>query len=355
MAVYTSINDPSAYFQTVLYTGNGSNGHAITFNGNSNLQPDWLWGKERSQASNHNAFDTNRGLDKRITPDQADGENTDSTTVTSFNTNGFTLGSSNNINENGVTTVAWCWKANGGTTASNSSGNITSTVQANTTAGFSIVTYSGNGNSGATVGHGLGVVPNFIIIKNRSETKDWAVYHSANTSAPQTDALFLNLTDATIDNTGYWNDTAPTSSIITVGDNTKVNSSGQQHVAYCFTEKQGYSKFGSYTGNGNADGTFVNLGFKPAWVMIKVTSRAGDWIIVDDARSTSNVIDDYLRPNENNAEVVGSGATKIDFLSNGFKCRSTGYVVNESSASYIYMAFAASPFVSSAGVPTTAF
>jgi hypothetical protein len=347
---YTTIDDPSAYFHIKLYNGNGST-QSITNDANAgDFKPDWLWTKSRNDAFDHIIRDSSRGVSARLLPSFTAAEG-GPTGTTSFDTNGFTLDSTNTVNKATDNYVAWQWKANGGTTSSNTDGTITSTVQANTTAGFSIVTYDGNGSSGATFGHGLGTVPNFIIIKNRSEVKDWTVYHGANTSAPETDALFLNLTDATIDNAGYWNDTAPTSSIITVGDNTKVNSSGEQHVAYCFAEKQGYSKFGSYTGNGNADGPMVYCGFKPAWLMYKTTGGINNWNLLDNKRSPTNVVDKNFYPDSSNAEMT---STKADFLSNGFKIRTSDNQSNTSGTAYIYMAFASSPFVGSDGVPTTA-
>ena len=348
---YTTIDDPSAHFQTKIYTGNGSSGHAITFDGNANMQPDWLWGKERSQAGNHNAFDTNRGLDKRITPDQADAENTDSTTVTSFNTNGFTLGSSNNINENGVTTVAWCWKANGGTTASNSSGSITSTVQANTTAGFSIVTYTGNGSSGATVGHGLGAVPDTIIIKCRSDSQNWFVNTPVGGGVGY---LMLNQDNGDSgSNSTVWNSTSPTSTLFTLGNSGGINGNTQTYVAYCFKSIQGYSKMGTYVGNGSDDGPFIYTGFKPAWLMIKRTDTTADWFIIDNKRDDyQNPFADLLSPNLADAE--NANTPRGDFTSNGFKWRVSPNALNKVDNTYFYMAFAESPFVSSAGVPTTA-
>ena len=350
---YTTIDDPSAYFQTLLYTGDGSDDRNLVNTGNSDLQPDWIWNKRRDSTSNHFIFDSSRGTSKILATDSTEVESTNTNQLQAFQTDGFQLGSDNGSNGSSRTMVAWQWAANGGTTSSNTDGSITSTVQANTTAGFSIVTYDGTGSSGATFGHGLGTVPNFIIIKNRSEVKDWAVYHSANTSAPETDALFLNLTDATIDNTGYWNDTAPTSSIITVGDNTKVNSSGEQHIAYCFKEIQGYSKFGSYTGNGNADGSFVYTGFKPAWIMIKKTNNTSQWVLHDTTRQEFNMQTRFLQANQTAAESTSSAAD-LDILSNGFKLRSTDDAQNGNGDTFIYMAFAEHPFVSSKGVPTTA-
>jgi hypothetical protein len=356
---YTTIDDPSAYFHTQLYTGDGSSNNAITNDANAgDFQPDWLWIKSRSYSDLHAVFDSSRGRDKRIFPNSAnaEGDSSPDNFLKSFDTDGFTIGNDAGLNTSSGTLVAWQWKANGGTTASNTDGTITSTVQANTTAGFSIVTYDGTGSSGATFGHGLGTVPNFIIIKNRSEVKDWTVYHGANTSAPETDALFLNLTDATIDNTGYWNDTAPTSSIITLGDNTKVNSSGEQHVAYCFTEKQGYSKFGSYVGNGSEpDGPFIYTGFKPAWFMVHASSEAGQaWFIGDSKRDPDNVAVAKLAANTSSVESAVVGDNNWDFLSNGFKIRTQDDGMNKSGITFLYMAFAEHPFVSSEGVPTTA-
>ena len=358
---YTIIDDPSAYFQTLLYTGNASL-TALTNDGNSDLQPDLIWVKARANLGGYfDAIqDTSRGIDKILSVSQTATELDTSEQIKSVQSDGFTVGdnsdSNNYVNLDTYTYVAWQWKANGGTTSSNTNGTITSTVQANTTAGFSIVTYDGTGSSGATFGHGLGTVPNFIIIKNRSEVKDWAVYHGANTSAPETDALFLNLTDATIDNAGYWNDTAPTSSIITLGDNTKVNSSGEQHVAYCFTEKQGYSKFGSYVGNGSEpEGPFIYTGFKPAWFMVHASSESGQaWFIGDSKRDPDNVAVAKLAANTSSVESAVVGDNNWDFLSNGFKIRTQDDGMNKSGITFLYMAFAEHPFVSSEGVPTTA-
>ena len=352
---YTTIDDPSAHFQIATYTGNGSDGNAITFDGNSNLQPDWLWGKERTTSGNQNAFDTSRGLNKRLTPDQADAENTDATTVTAMNTNGFTLGSSNNINENTVSTVAWCWKAKCGSTTTNDAsstgvGTIDSVYQANTTAGFSIVTHTGSGSAG-NIAHGLGAVPEWILTKNRSQAASWANYH---VGAGAEYYLELDTSDAREAGSSVWGDTTPSSTTFRVGGaNTKTNSSSDNFVSYCFTPIQGYSKFGSYTGNGNADGAFVYTGFKPAWLLGKRTDGTGNsWFMFDTKRDTENVMDAYLYANETSAETTGTG--RVDFLSNGFKWRNTAAAWNGSGNTYVYMAFAEHPFVSSKGVPVTA-
>jgi len=355
MSYTNGLDDPSAYFHTQLYTGTGST-NAITNDGNSDLQPDFIWLKDRSTTNGHAVQDTSRGITNVLFTNGTDYENQyTNTVVDSVQSDGFTVSTNANSNTNTNNYVAWQWKANGGTTSSNTDGDITSTVQVNTTAGFSIVTYTGNGSTGATIGHGLGVVPNWIIIKSRSIANDWTIYHSANTSAPETDFLILQGTDATSDSNTRWNDTAPTSTLITLGNNAGVNGSGSTYVGYAFAEKQGYSKFGSYTGNGNADGPFIYTGFKPAWVMFKKTSGADGWGIFDNKRgyqNATNPLDAYLQPNNSNAESAESDS--IDFLSNGFKWRISSGFRNESGSTYIYMAFAEHPFVSSEGVPTTA-
>jgi len=349
---YTTINDPSQHFQTTLYTGNGnSSSRAITNSGNSNLQPDWLWIKVRSTTDNNFVLDSSRGPTKQLKTNGTDAEDTVSH-IASFNTDGFNITSTDQgYNANSQTYVAWQWKCNGGTTSSNSSGSITSTVQANTTAGFSIVTYTGNAVSGATVGHGLGSTPKMIIIKNRDSVKHWLVYHQA-TSVSATRGSFLDLTDPSDGDNGYFNNTEPTSSVFSIGNDTKCNASGDDHIAYCFAEKKGYSKIGTYTGNGQNGGSFIYTGFKPAWVLGKRVDTAKSWYMFDNKRDTENVMDGYLYANENSAESTGTG--RIDFLSNGFKWRNSAQVWNADGGDYLYMAFAENPFVSSAGVPTTA-
>ena len=368
---YTTIDDPSAHFQTTLYTGTGSD-NAITNSGNSDLQPDWLWIKNRGATQDHIVFDTSRGFNGDndslyLEPNNTDAEShNDNDHVKSFNSDGFTMqGGSGRDNNNTTNYVAWQWKANGGTTTTNdasatSVGTIDSVYQANTTAGFSIITYTGT-NAAGTIAHGLGAVPNVVITKNRNNAYGWPVYHHKNTSAPETDFLLLNTTDATVDNANRWNDTAPTSTVFSVKQSAETNNSDNSDtfVAYCFSEIQGYSKFGSYTGNNNADGPFVYTGFKPAWVMWKRSDASGNsWGLVDHRRNKNdtsdigNVIDAYLNPDLNNDD--GGNSATMDFLSNGFKIRRTGNFINVDGSTYIYMAFAESPFVSSEGVPTTA-
>jgi len=362
---YTTIDDPSKYFQTAIYTGNGS-GQAITFDGNSDMQPDFFWGKCRSTSSGNHLQNSTTGVKPFLVSNSTAAENTDNnnTDFLSYDSDGFTLGASyqTDINHNARTYVAWCWKANGGTTTTNdasstSVGNQDSVYQANTDAGFSIVTWAGQNQVG-TMAHGLGAVPNWIIVKARGGTEGWGVYHHKNTASPETDHLRLDTTDATLDSTNVSNDTAPTSSVFTVGDSGIANENDKTYVAYLFAEKQGYSKFGSYTANNSTDGPFVYLGFKPAWIMVKNTSAAADWPITDNKREVGNPFgEEMLFANGSDAETSYSGGG-IDFVSNGFKIRSSGtngvHNANNTSHTFIYMAFAESPFVSSKGVPTTA-
>ena len=355
---YTTIDDPSAYFQTALHSS--SNSATITNDGNSDLQPDLIWSKSRNQTRNHALYDSSRGVRKYVMSNLADVEATADSgfDLTSFNSDGFSTGNNQfNVICGGDNYVAWQWKANGGTTSSNTDGSITSTVQANTTAGFSIVTYTGTG-SATTIGHGLGAVPSVMIVKNRSKSsgEGWMVYHHKNTSAPETDYIQLHSTNGTVDNNIAWNDTAPTSTVFSVNNDDSTNDSGETFVGYFFTEIQGYSKFGSYTGNaGEPNGPFVYLGFKPAWLMIKASSENGQaWFINDSKRDPTNEITKRLFPNLNSAEGEASGDNNLDYLSNGFKITTQDDGLNKSGVTYIYMAFAEHPFVSSEGVPTTA-
>jgi hypothetical protein len=350
-----TIDDGSAYFQTALWSGTGAS-LQITNNGNSDLQPDFFWGKSRSNGSGHTLIDSSRGLTKYLVSNDTAGDTTNSTTITSFNTDGFTLGtdSSTSINYSGRTYVGWQWKANGGTTSSNTDGSITSTVQANTTAGFSVVTYTGTG-ANATIGHGLGKIPAMTIHKRRDSSSGWLVYHQGYGA---TKYLQLNSTDATTTASFAWNNTEPTSSVISMGTAGGNNSSGGTYVAYCFAEIEGYSKFGSYTGNGSSDGTFVYTGFRPAWVIVKCSSSsqsgAAHWILYDVKRNTFNVVDELLYANLSNNESTNDSSRPMDILSNGFKLRGSGSGSNSSGATYIYMAFAENPFVTSGATPVTA-
>ena len=351
---YTDIDDPSAHFQTAIWTGDGNNNRAITNDGNSDLQPDFIWLKDRNVGFGHRLTDSTRGITKNLASETTGAEGTSTTQYASWNTDGFTLiyGGQQVPNYNGHTYVAWQWKANGGTTANNTDGATTSTVQANTDAGFSIVTYTGTG-SATTLGHGLGVAPAMLIVKNRSTAVDWAVYHKDLTDAGY--VLTLNSTDSQADSgTNRWNHTDPTSSVFSVGSGQQTNQNTNSMICYAFAEKQGYSKFGKYVGNGNANGAFVYTGFKPAWLMIKDIGAAGNWFITDHKRNPFNLTDDWLVANGSGAETNYVNASSVDYLSNGFKLRTTYSEANTSGRTYVYFAFAENPFVTSTGIPTTA-
>ena len=347
---YTTIDNPELFFQTVLYTGNGSDDRDITLPGDEDMQPDLVWLKSRD-TNNYNHFwtDSVRGVTKYIKSDATSAENTLSGSVKAFNSDGFRVGTEADVNNNTTTYVAWNWKA-GGSASSNSDGSITSSVSANTTAGFSIVSYTGTG-SVDTFGHGLGAKPNVMIQKKRSGSAAWTVYHDKVDANPSHKYLYLNSTAAVDDYADHFNDTEPTSNVFTLGTDTSVNGSGATNIMYCFTEKKGYSKFGSYTGNGNADGTFVYTGFKPAMIIWKRTDAGNSWSIKDNKRDPINPADERLRPNTSNAADTNED---VDFLSNGFKCRASGDNQNASGSVFIYMAFAESPLVNSNGIPTNA-
>ena len=331
---YTDIDKPSDYFNTLTYTGDGTT-KDITGVG---FQPDLVWAKKRSATGFHAWCDSVRGGTKNIFSNSTGAEETSATDwILSFASDGFGVNSAGNLNQSAATYVGWNWLASN-TTASNTDGSITSTVSANTTSGFSIVSYTGTGSAG-TIGHGLGVAPNFIIVKRRDGAEAWGVGCD---SIGWGNRLTLDTTAASAAASTTWNDTAPTSNVFSIGTNARVNNGDS--IAYCFAEKKGFSKFGSYTGNGNADGTFVYTGFKPAFVMVKVSSTTNDWIILDNKRDTFNVATKKLLPNESNAESSDLGVS-TDFLSNGFKFRTTGNNVNGSGSSYIYMAFAEEPLV----------
>jgi len=355
---YTTIDKPSDYFNTVLYTGNGST-NAITGVGH---QPDLSWFKTRSDANGHTWIDSVRGITKRLASHNNQAELTESDMLTSFDSDGFTLGadSNNYTNWSGKTWVAWNWKAGTSFTNDASStgiGTIDSTGSVNTDAGFSIVSYTGNATDNASVKHGLNTAPKMVIIKDLSDTSTWGVWHQSLTNGGY--KLTLNSTAAQADDSAFIggsNRAIPTSSVFFLGSGGGGNGTNA-NIAYCFSEVKGYSKFGSYTGNGNADGTFVYTGFKPAFVIRKVTSASSDWLMQDNKRSESggfNQIRNYLFPNSTQAEVSNQNYFNIDFLSNGFKMRSTDGGANGSGSSYIYMAFAENPFVSSSGVPACA-
>ena len=352
----TDDNYPQKQFNTVLYTGNATNGHGITGLG---LQPDMVWFQRRSVsgAYGEGIIDSNRGASVGLYPNRTEQEANFSSDFVSFDSDGFTLnaGSSANINNSGQTFVAWCWRANGGTTASNSSGSITSTVQANQAAGFSIVTYAGNDGSWGsgnrdTFGHGLSAAPEFIIIKERNNTDAWTVFHAhvgnGGGSNAAANNLRLDTSDALYTNQSYksFGETMPTSTLVTVEGNT-TNSSGVNHVAYCWHSVEGYSKFGSYEGNDNTDGPFVYTGFRPRMLCIKGVDEAYSWFVFDSARNTFNLVDKHLRWDGTDAELTEpTGARRVDFLSNGFKVRASAASLNGNNDTYVYMAWGDVPF-----------
>ena len=340
---YTTIDKPTDYFETLLYTGTGSS-NTIT---GLDFAPNWVWIKPRNDARGHSLIDSVRGVSKWVGSNENLAELTVAQGVTSFNSNGFTVGTSNDFNKASNTHVAWNWKA-GGSASSNSDGSITSSVSASTTAGFSIVSYTGTG-SNATVGHGLGAVPKMIFFKDRETSVDWGVYAEP---IGNTKEMYLSTTDAAATNSGAFNNTTPTSSVFTIGTSSRYNPSSKGVIAYCFADVKGYLKIGSYTGNGNADGAFVYTGFRPAWVVLKGTASNREWLLHDNKRDPENTVDKILFPNTNDSE--SSGTDRIDILSNGFKLRNTGANWDQSGETFIFMAFAESPFVTSGGIPTTA-
>ena len=343
-----SVTDGSAHFQSALYTGT-TGAQDITFSGNSDLAPDWLWFKARSAASNHFLFDKVRGALKKIESDRTAAEATSTGSMTAFGTDGFSLGdggSANDINGvSGTTYVAWGWAAGNSAGSSNSDGSITSTVTANTTAGFSVAKWTGSG-ANATIGHGLGAAPKMILVKNLADADSWVVYHE---DVGATKGLTLDTTAAAYTASTFFNNTAPTSSVFSVGSGGRTNGSSDGMIAYCFAEIPGYSSFGSYTGNSSTDGPFVYTGFKPAFIMTKRTDSTSDWTIEDTTRSTFNLVENALFPNLTSAE--DTTGDRMDILSNGFKLRTTA---QPNVGTLIYMAFAENPFGGDGAAPATA-
>ena len=330
------INKSDEYFNTKLYTGNGTTDTAITGVG---FQPDMTWIKSRSAATPHSLTDAVRGNNQGLYPNLTNAENTSSNYVKSFDNDGFTLGTDSIINANSATFASWNWLASN-TTASNTVGDINSTVSANTTSGFSIVSYTGTGSSSATIGHGLGVTPKMIIIKNRSTTSNWVVYHE---TMGNNQIMFLDLTDGQSLSNGTFNATSPTNSTFTVGNSLSTNGSGNNIIAYCFSEIKGFSKFGSYVGNGSVDGSFCYLGFKPKLVIVKEYGASGNWIMKESRFDNQN--DSYILSNDPSSEVNANAVVGFDLLSNGFKLRGTAGDSNGAGANILYMAFAEEPLV----------
>ncbi len=339
---YTTINKSTDYFNTKLYNGTGSS-NAITGVG---FQPDFTWIKRRNSATAHHLHNAISGATKVLNSNTSNAESTDAQKLSSFDSDGFTVGTNGDANNSSGTFVSWNWKANGAGSA-NTDGTINSTVSANTTSGFSIVKWTGTGSAG-TIGHGLSAEPQVIIVKKLNSSESWFSYHKP---LGNTGRLVLNATDGVATDAGYWNSTTPTNQVFYVTSNGSNNASNDIYIAYCFANITGYSKFGSYTGNGNADGTFVYTGFTPSFFLIKRTDGTNSWRMWDNKRDPFNVRDSSINANESDAEYTDASVYR-DFVSNGVKIRSTGD--NVSGGNYIYMAFAQAPLVGSNGVTAKA-
>ena len=340
---YTTINKHTDYFNTKLYSGNAST-QSITGVG---FAPDLVWIKERSSTSSNVLGNTISGTQKRLQSDTTSAEGTLTNIFTSFDSDGFTHGADNGVNESGQTYASWNWLA-GGASSSNTDGSITSTVSVNTTAGFSIVQYTGTGSAG-TIGHGLGVAPACIIIKTRNTTSDWFVYHQS-TGATNRSKLNENVVSSA---STFLNDTAPSSTVFNTEGGGATGTNGNTYVAFCFAEKQGYSKFGSYIGNSSANyGSFIYTGFRPSFFLVKNTQTAEDWMIYDNKRDPNNVMQTRLRANRDLADTTNTDYY-MDFLSNGIKLYAGNSAFNANSNKMIFMAFGQS-LVGSNNVPCTA-
>ena len=344
---YTDIDKPSDYFETKLYTGNGGT-QSIT---GLDFQPDWVVIKRRNAASGSQNMDSVRGATKKLAWNESSAEESPGNILTSFDSGGFSVGNSAAVNGSSDTFVSWNWVA--GTSFTNDAsatgiGSIDSTGSVNQDAGFSIVSYTGNSPTATTIKHGLNSVPQMIIFKRRVGAGNWSTFHQA---TGNTKALSLNTTAAPDTSAGYFNNTTPTSSVFSVANSGDTNSNGNAMIAYCFADVKGYSKFGSYVGNGNVDGTFLYTGFAPAFFMLKRTDSTNSWRMWDNKRDPFNVRDTSINANESDAEYTDA-SVYMDFVSNGVKFRTTGD--NVSGGTYIFMCFAENPFVTSTGVPATA-
>mgnify|MGYP003675098659 FL=1 len=358
---YTTIDKPTNYFDTLIYSGNASNPRTLS---GLDFQPDWVWQKNRTDNNGHTLADSVRGANKTLDSSGTGAELTDKDDghLDAFTSDGFTVGAGSSgdarVNDGSHTYVAWNWKA--GTSFSNdasstSVGTIDSVGSVNQDAGFSIISYTGIGGTNQSVAHGLGATPKFIIIKPRSAAGYWCVTNPRFVSVSDPNILYLQLSNGgEADDTNINGTTAPSSTVFGVDDYNAVNTDGQTQIAYCFTPIKGYSSMSTYVGNGNVNGPFIFTGHKPAWILIRAATRAGTWNIYDNKRNPFNNIQDFQVANLAEEDVTGNTYQNIDMLSNGFKCRGTGTGTNESGSTYIYMAFAENPFVTSTGVPATA-
>jgi hypothetical protein len=354
---YTTIDDPSAHFQTATYTGNGST-QSITNDGHSDLQPDLIWAKNRNDAYDNVLGDSTRGAGLTLISNSTSAEVNEGTNgLTSFDSDGFSLGgNSGGWNFSSAKTyVAWQWKANAGSTSSNTDGNITTTVQSNADAGFNILTYTGNGTANQTIGHNLGVTPDVWIFKRRDAGSSWVVGASDSSFFGGTsNFLILNGTNTIQTSNNIFGASPANSTLMRVGSQTDVNASGGTYVCYAFAQKQGYSKFGTYEGTGFGNGPYIYTGFKPAFVLMKNCNTVDNWILLDNKRDGYNPTEKYLMPSSSSAESTNVDAGKIDIYSNGFRIVTSYQSINKGSDKIFYMAFAENPFVTSTGIPTTA-
>ena len=349
MAAYTTIDNPELYFQCKIWTGTGSS-NALTLDGDENMQPDFVWVKRRNSAGGHMLTDVIRGVTKTIITNETGAEQTFTNGLTAFGSDGFTVGSESGFNNSSDTFVAWCWKA--GTAWSNdasatSVGSLDSSGTKSATAGFSIISFTGTESGTPSIAHSLSSTPEFIISKALEVTDNWMVFHG---SFSAQDYIILNTYGNTASASSVWN-SLPSSTVINMGDNAGVNDDGDM-IMYAWHSVQGFSKFGTYTGNGNVDGPFVYLGFRPAWVLFKRTAgAAANWQLWDNKRNSANAVNRSLLPDDSAAEQTDQD---IDFLSNGFKIRSSAGHLNVDGTTFIYAAFAEAPFVNSKGVPANA-
>ena len=340
------VDKSTDYFNSVLWTGTGSQRDVTGLD----FQPDWVWIKSRGANRSHKLYDSSRGVYKALESDTTDSETSSTSQLQSFNSDGFGLGSGI-VNNSGEQYVGWCWKAGGGSTSTNNDGGITSTVQANTTSGFSIALYTGIGTA-TSFGHGLGVAPKVVIVKSRSNGGSFPRWYIQHPTTGPGKVFFLDIGGNVITNSNYWG-TAPDSSKVYIGNDIYgPNVNGSSNVAYCFAEVEGFSKFGSYIGNGSSNGPFIYTGFRPAFILLRSITTTQDYNMFDTVRSTFNVVSNQLRANQNFSE--DTGATFLDILSNGFKCRNTALDKNQNGVQYVYFAFAENPFATSTGVAGTA-
>ena len=342
---YSTIDDPSLHFNTILYSGNET-GRTLTGVG---FQPDFTWIKQRNRSDPHILVDSVRGGTKELSVERTSAEHTEAQGLQSFNSDGFVLGTHVDVNRNSTNMVAWNWKA-GGSASNNTDGNKTISLSVNTTAGFSVGTYAGTGQD-STIGHGLGAVPDWLMIKNRSSgSRKWQLWHNGLTGTNK--YLAIDRSDAELTDSASWDNTAHSNTVWNTYGSGEANQNGENFVCYAWTSIQGFSKFGSYTGNANANGPFIYTGFKPAWIMTKQINGGSSWIVHDNKRDPINAVTEYFTVEEPDA--AGTLANSFDLCSNGFKVRTSNGDRNSSGDSFAYWAFAESPLVNSEGIPNNA-